>query len=260
MAEKSEKSRSRGKAAASAVATITAAGVLVGGAVASPDQGPDDGPGPLVQTLDLGVQAGDDGGGAGEDENLEPEEEKRSYYKGVRRFMRSAPQRLRAAAFVPLWALGVLAFTLLSGLWGAVLSPLAATALGWLLIAVLAVLIYTLTAKTVFPKLPLKKILNRHSLFSILLFCLGFGLLDGMLPIFWQEYALASRLLKLFGSLIAAGAPLVFFLSRQKRRQLAEVEGEPVEPAPPELSYEQREAEARKLVEELADSVCPKIR
>ena len=108
--------------------------------------------------------------------------------------------------------------------------------------------------------LPLKKILNRHSLRTILLLCLGFGLIDAILPVFWDSYATASKLLKVFGSLIAAGVPLVFFISRRKRRMLAEVEGEPVELGTPELSLEEREREARKLVEDLADSVCPRAR
>ena len=108
--------------------------------------------------------------------------------------------------------------------------------------------------------LPLKKILNRHSLRTILLLCLGFGLIDAILPVFWDSYETASKLLKVFGSLIAAGVPLVFFISRRKRRMLAEVEGEPVEVEAPELSLEERERAARKLVEDLADSVCPRAR
>ncbi len=255
-----EKKNLGGKATASAVAAVTAAGVLVGGAFSSPDDLLDDGPGPLVQNFQADAQAADDGGGADEGDESEAGEERRSFRSGVRSLIRSAPTGVRAVVFVPLWALGTAVIALVSSLWASVLSPVAATLLGWLAIAALAVIIFALAAKTVFPNLPLKKILNRHSLLTIALFCFGFGVLDAVLPMFWDNYATVSKLLKVFGSLIATGVPLAFFISRRKRRQLAEVEGEPVETAAPELSREEREQAARKLVEDLADSVCPRVR
>ena len=257
MAEK----KINGKTAASAVVAVTAAGVLVGGAFASPDEILDEGPGPVVQSLNTDAQPADDGGGsAGEDEGEGEAEEKRSLRGGVRSLARSAPTWVRAAVFVPLWALGTVVTGLFTALWSSVLSPVAATVLGWLAIALLAVIVFALAAKTVFPDLPLKKILNRHSLRTILLLCLGFGMIDAILPVFWDSYETVSKLIKVFGSLIATGVPLIFFISRRKRRMLAEVEGEPVELETPELSLEERERAARKLVEDLADSVCPRVR
>ncbi|MDO4989002.1 MAG: hypothetical protein Q4E45_00705 [Eubacteriales bacterium] len=256
MAEK----KINGKAAASAVAAVTAAGVLVGGAFASPDELLEDGPGPLVQSLDADASPADDGGGSADEEGSETGEEKRSLRGGIRRMVRSAPTGVRALVFVPLWALGTVVTALVTALWSSVLSPVAAAVLGWLAIALLAVIIFTLAAKTVFPDLPLKKILNRHSLRTIVLLCLGFGMIDALLPVFWDSYETVSKLLKVFGSLIAAGVPLIFFISRRKRRMLAEVEGEPVELETPAQSPEECERAARKLVEDLADSVCPKLR
>ena len=255
-----EKKKINGKATASAVAAVTAAGVLVGGAYASPDELVNDGPDPLVQSLSTDAQPADDGGGGADEDEGEAGEEKRGLRGGVRSLVRSAPIWVRAGVFVPLWALGTGVTALVTALWSSVLSPVAATVLGWLAIALLAVIVFALAAKTVFPDLPLKKILNRHSLRTILLLCLGFGLIDAILPVFWDSYETASKLLKVFGSLIAAGVPLVFFISRRKRRMLSEVEGEPVELGTPELSLEEREREARKLVEDLADSVCPRAR
>ena len=256
-----EKNKINGKAAATAVAAVTAAGVLVGGAFSSPDDVLDDGPGPLVQTLGTDMPAADDGGGAAEEDSGETGETKRSLRGGVRSLVRAAPAGVRAVVFVPLWALGSGVIALASTLWTAVLSPVASALLGWLLIAAMAVGVFALAAKTVFPDLPLKKILNRHSILTIVLLCFGFGMLDAVLPVFWDRYATVSKLLKIFGSLIAVGVPLGFFVSRRKRRELAQLEGEPVEPAPePVLSLEEREAEARKLVENLADSVSPRVR
>ena len=254
----SEKKQINGKAAASAVVAVTAAGVLVGGAFSSPDDILDEGPGPLVQTLNTDAPAADDGGTA-EEEEVGVEEERRGLRGGVRRLVRSAPLRVRALVFVPLWALGTGVMTLFSALWSALLSPVASAVLNWLIIAAIAVGVFALAAKTVFPDLPLKKILNKHSLLTIALLCLGFCLLDALLPVFWDSYETASRAFKLFGSFVAAGVPLVFFVSRRKRRMLAEVEGEPVEPEAPELSLAEREAAAQKLVQELADSVSPRL-
>ena len=50
------------KAAVSAVAAVTAAGVLVSGAFTSPADLLDDAPDALVQTLDMDMDGGDDSG------------------------------------------------------------------------------------------------------------------------------------------------------------------------------------------------------
>ena len=56
MAEK----KINGKTAASAVVAVTAAGMLVGGSFASPDEILDEGPGPVVQSLNTDAQPADD--------------------------------------------------------------------------------------------------------------------------------------------------------------------------------------------------------
>ena len=250
-------------AASSAVAAVTAAGVLVGGAFASPDDILSDSPDAIVQTLSSVSQTPADGGSS--DDSPEGEEEsvesKRSLTGGVRRLVRSAPVGVRAVVAVPLWALGTAVIALLSSLWSAVLSPAAASILGWLSFALLALLIFALTVKTVFPDLPLKKILNKRSVSGILLLCFIFGALDCVLPFFWEDYQNLSKLLKLFGSLICTGVPLAFFVRRRSRRlkrEAAEAEAAPPEP-PREPSQAEREAATRQLVAELADSVCPRI-
>ena len=155
--------------------------------------------------------------------------------------------------------------TLASSLWSAVLSPVASTVLSWLAFAALAVLIFALAVKTVFPDLPLKKILNKRSVLTIVLLCFLFGVVDCVLPFFWDDYEQLSRLLKLVGSLICTGVPVGFFVRRRQRklkkqaeeeaaRIAAEAEDEVYEP-----TFEEREAAAKQLVAELADSVCPKV-
>ena len=222
------KSKKTSMAASSAVAAVTAAGVLVGGAFASPDDILNDGPDAIVQTMDSGAVPEIDSGGAdgGADTAV---------------------------------------IALVSSLWSAVLSPVASTVLSWLVFAALAVLIFALAVKTVFPDLPLKKILNKRSVLTIVLLCFLFGVVDCVLPFFWDDYEQLSRLLKLVGSLICTGVPVGFFVRRRQRklkkqaeeeaaRIAAEAEDEVYEP-----TFEEREAAAKQLVAELADSVCPKV-
>lgn len=259
------KSKKTSMAASSAVAAVTAAGVLVGGAFASPDDILNDGPDAIVQTLDSGTPIEIDSGGAEEEEG--EEETKRSLTGSVRRLVLSAPVGVRAVVAVPLWVLGTAVIALASSLWSAVLSPVASTVLSWLAFAALAVLIFALAVKTVFPDLPLKKILNKRSILTIVLLCFLFGVVDCVLPFFWEDYENLSRLLKLVGSLICTGVPVGFFVRRRRRKlkkqaeedaaraaEAAEREAEVYEP-----TYEEREAAAKELVAELADSVCPKV-
>ena len=249
-----------GAAAASAVVAVTAAGVLVGGAYASPEEILSDGPEAVIQTLDTAA-AQPESGGAGTDEVCveTDDEKKRGVYAGVRSLLRSAPAGVRALVGVPLWGIGTAAIILASTLWGSVLSPAALALLSWLAVALMAALIFTLAVKTVFPDLPLRKILNRRSILTIVSLCLLFGLADAVLPFFWEDYAAISKLLRAAGAFVCTAVPVAFFVRRHGRKKTGKVVGEIVEtePAP---SMEEQEAAARKLVAELADSVCPKAR
>lgn len=245
---------------ASAVAAMTAAGVMVGGAMSSPDDAMNDGPEAIVQTIAVTPQIQADAGGSdsGTEEAVAVEEEKkRGKYSAVRKAMREAPFETRLRLAVPLWLAGTVMIAFLSSLWMGVLPPLAAAALSWVFTALMAVLVFVIAAKTVFPDMPLKKILNRKTFLGIGILCLVCGLLDAALPFFWDDYTAVSKLLKLLGSAACTGVPIVYFLRRHKRTEPAEtIEAEPVEEAPPpEPSMEEKEAAARALVQELADSV-----
>ena len=142
MAEKKKKKKRHGKAVASAVAAVTAAGVMVGGSFASPQEILEDGPEPIVQALAMDAQndMDADGGGtdSGDEEISEEEEEKRGVRASVRKLVRSAPAEVRALVVLPLWALGTLAIALGNAMWSAVLSPVASAILSWAGLAVLA--------------------------------------------------------------------------------------------------------------------------
>lgn len=254
------KKKKHSKAAASAVAAMTAAGMMVGGAMASPDDVMNDGPDAIVQTVAMNAQVQVDAGGGdgGAEEAVAVEEEKkRGKFSTVRKVMREAPFEARLRLAVPLWIIGTVAIAFFSSLWMGVLPPLASAILSWLFTALMAVLVFALAVKTVFPDLPLKKILNKRNLLGIGILCLICGIADAALPFFWDDYTKLSKLLKVLGSLACTGVPIAFFLRRHKHEEPQEtVEAEPVELPPPEPTMEEKEAAARALVEELADSVC----
>lgn len=257
-----QKKKKGSMAASGAVAAVTAAGVLMGGAFASPDDLLQDGPDAIVQTLDTGSQIDADGGGTDDAAEEEEGESKRTLKGSVRRLVLSAPVELRALVGVPLWALGTVLIAVVSSLWSAVLSPIAATVLSWLSFAALALLVFALAVKTVFPDLPLKRILNKRSILTIVAMCFAFGVIDSVLPFFWEDYQTVSKLLKLLGSLACTGVPVAFFVRRRRRKlkkQAEEAAAAAAEEPEPELTMEEKEAAARKLIEDLADSVCPKI-
>ena len=259
---KNRKKKKPSKAAATAVAAMTAAGVMVGGAMSSPDEAMNDGPDAIVQTINIApqIQAESGGSDGGAEEAVAVEEEKkRGKYSSIRAAVRSAPFEARVRMAIPLWIAGTAMIAFLSSLWMGVLPPLASAALSWILTSLMAVLIFTLAVKTVFPDLPLKKILNKRSLLCIGILCLICGIADAALPFFWDDYTKLSNLLKVIGSFACTGVPIAFFLRHHKREQPKEtIEAELVELPPPEPTMEEKEAAARALVEELADSVCPR--
>ena len=244
----------------SAVAAMTAAGVMVGGAMSSPDDTMNDSPDAIDQTVSIAPQVQVDAGGSdgGAEEAVAVEEEKkRGKYASVRKAMREAPFEVRMRLAIPLWIAGSLMAAFLSTLWMSALPPLAAAALSWVLTALMAVLVFILAVKTVFPDLPLKKILNKRSILCIGILCLVCGVLDAALPFFWDDYTKLSKLLHVLGTAACTGVPILYFLRRHKRAEPQEtIEAEPVEPpSPPEPTMEEKEAAARALVKELADSV-----
>ena len=260
--EKDKKKKKHSNAlTTSAVAAMTAAGVMVGGAMSSPDDTMNDGQDAIVQTVSIApqvqVDAGGGDGGAEEAVVVEEEKKKRGKASAVRKALAEAPFSQRVRLAIPLWIAGSLMAAFLSTLWMSALPPLAAAALSWVLTALMAVLVFVLAVKTVFPDLPLKKILNKRSMLCIGILCLVCGILDAALPFFWDDYTKLSKLLHVLGTAACTGVPILYFLRRHKREEPQEtIAAEPVElPPPPEPTMEEKEAAARALVKELADSV-----
>ena len=118
------------------------------------------------------------------------------------------PAAVRAVLGVPLWCLGTLMLHLLSGMWRAVLSPILSVLVGWLLTAALILLAAVIVIRTLFPDLPLKKILNKRTVLAALIGAALISAADAVLPLFVDGYGKYSFL----GKLLASSAVLLLIL------------------------------------------------
>ncbi len=260
---KRQKRRSR-RAAATAVAAVTAGGVVMGGLFSSPDElmnGPDgdDAPVPVIDTAvpDGGAAGGDDlddeDTGDGEDEDRR----RGGLRSRARQWIWQLPASVRALVGVPLWALGWLILTGASALWGGVLSPVFGTVLGWALTAAVLLGAFALTAKAMFPDLPLKKILNRRNFLGLLFGTAILALAEAVVPLFWDGYGKIAQLVRALGSAGILALMTALFARRENRRRQKEAarlarEAEKTEPEPETME------QALDRARELADSVCPR--
>lgn len=243
--EKEKKSEARKKAAAAAVAVTASASLLIGGLFSSPAALVDAEellPGPVYSD---DADPGPDEDGEEEPEVTEEEEEDEELSPaGARARMRQRilqlPYLVRLLVILPLWALGALLQTAATWLWGLILSPALSKALGWLLLLAALVGAFALVAKTVFPDLPIKKILNRRSLLGLILGAMALGLADCLLPLVWADYARIGAIVRILGVGLVLGAVTVSFAVRERRRKAlpppeiedAEIEAEEDAPAP----------------------------
>ena len=181
------------KAAVGATCAAVAGGILVGGTFDSPaDLLNDDG------GITISAQADDDGA-------ADSDEERRVKGSPLRRWILRLPIGVRACVCVPLWCIGW-ALTALAGLlYQAALTPVGGTILSWILAAAMVLGVFCLTAKAMFPDIPLKKLLRPRHFLLILGGMAILGIADTVLPYFWTDYPALSRLVRMLGSALLAG-------------------------------------------------------
>ena len=178
------------KAAVGAVCAVASTGVLVGGVFDSPADLLSDSSAAAVT-----VEMHSDDGIAGQQD-----ESKHRKASPLRQWFLHLPLGVRALLGVPLWGIGWCILSALGLLWQGLLTPLGGKILLWLLTAAVAVGVFALTAKAMFPHVPLKKLLSRRHILLIVGGTLLLGLLDTILPLLWDKYPPISRILRLCGS------------------------------------------------------------
>ena len=160
-------------AAAAAVTVAAAAGMVTGALFDTPAD-------LMAETAPDAVteQLADEDAGA-------PEEKRQSAAVRLRQWVLRLPAGVRMLVGVPLWALGWVLLTGLSALWAGV-GPIAAHGLRWLCLTLVVLMVFALSVKAAFPKLPVRRILRPRNV----LFLLGAALLlaaaDLALPMVWH--------------------------------------------------------------------------
>ena len=264
----------KNKGAATAAATVAAAGVLIGGSFEAPadilkDNDSALAPPPIVETLNAEIDPGD--GDTGDEDAVAEEEEEEKKKGGVRQktrdFVLRLPLAVRACVAVPLWCVGWTLISAASLLWAGVLSPAGAAIAKWIVIALMILAALAVTVKTVFPKTPLKKIFNKRTLLWVLGGSTAFCIADVVLQRFYPDMPRLFDIARAVASaalLIAALIPVLKHekKARDKKRREEEEAREREEAAAREAELEaQKETpeQAQERVEreilELADSV-----
>lgn len=229
---------------ASAVAAVTTVGVLLGGSFDSPADllsGNDVSPSVIISDT-LSPEAGNDG--INEEGVLPGEEKKKGLRARVRSAVKRMPLALRAGVGLPLWFAGWLLLGALGFLWEPLLSPLMSALLNSLCVAAILAATLVSTVKAVFPDMPLKKILNRKSLFTVFFGALLFGAAGAVMQIFIPEADRLSNIVEgmiMLAALLFAAVPLLKGEFRRRRHETDE---------------HSTAIDEKKIIKELADSVC----
>ena len=209
------------KAAAAAVAAvISASGTAVEASFDNPaDILQTNAPDPKVQDI------GDDG--QAPDSAVQDEDKAKTQAKaggGVfREWILGLPMAVRALVVVPLWAVGSL-IVIGGHLLFTALSPVLHLILSFLLMALVIAAAFTVTAKALFPDLPLRKILNRHSIKWILIGTAVAFAADLVLKATWADYASFRAMVTAGLILLVLIALVVWFVRRENRRRAREAE------------------------------------
>ena len=212
------------KVVGGATAAGLGASVLLGGMFESPEElmqktsesYPQ--PSPIVMTVDLDEEDTDEDN----DGEETTEEEKIGLFAKIKKKILELPAGIRAIVGVPLWAIGWVIIHVLSIAWEAVLAPVLGFLLKWVLAGLALVGVFAAAMKCAFPHLPLKKILRPKNILFLVLGTVILGVLDKVIPLFWEEYTGYRFLVMLGGGLIVLPAVGIPFIIKQIKTQKEE--------------------------------------
>ena len=167
------------KAAAAAMAAVATAGIVTGAVIDNPTDLMADTPFAVEEDGDAGVTAS--------------EQKKNSLTARVRTWLLGLPAAVRMLVGVPLWCIGWVVMTGLSTFWAGMMTPLAARLLGWLCLAFIILVVFAVSAKAAFPKVPWKRILRPGNVIFLLSVTAILAAADLALPTVWEGYNVVSR-------------------------------------------------------------------
>ena len=216
----------RQRAAAAAMAAVAAAGMVTGSVVESPAE--------LLRDTESIV----------EDSDTQDTEMRRSTVSArIRRWLLSLPEAIRILVAIPLWGIGWILQSALTALLSAS-APLVQHLTGWLCLALILLVIHTVSVKAAFPKVSLRRILRPGTVLFLLGMTAVLALADLALPTVWTGYDRISQVVWRIGSLCLLGCTCGSALKRHGCRAERQRAAIPKRTA--------AEEEARRL----ADTVC----
>ena len=191
---------------------------------------------PKVQHIDMGDPQDNS------DTDQDSEKQKGKAETGTfRSFILSLPLAVRYIFVLPMWFVGN-AIMYGASLLFAGLSPVLHGVLSFLVLALIVFGAFTLTAKAIFPDLPLSKIINRHSIKWILIASAAVYVADLILGVAWAEYAHFKTLVIGAMTLAALCLIVLWFVRRESRRrkklEAKALQKQLQEPESDELVYE----------------------
>ncbi len=149
---------------------------------------------PIVMDIDEFGNAIPDG-----DDDEEADEKKGSggIVSRIKQAIASLPLAVRLLIITPLWAIGTVLMTAVSILGRTIVaSPIGAFILSVVVGFGVLVGLLVVTAKTFFPNVPIKKILTKNNLITLLVVAVALAGADAVAPLFWAKYPLVSGLVK----------------------------------------------------------------
>lgn len=151
-------------------------------------------------------------------QDSEKQKQKKTAREAFSEWILGLPYAVRVCFVLPLWAVGAVVTGAVQ-LVIAGLSPIANWLIGFAVLALVIGAVFTLTAKAMFPDLPLKKILNRHTIKGILIASVLAFATDIILGVLWPSYTAYKTLFVAVILLIATGSLALWFNRREKRRR-----------------------------------------
>jgi len=177
---------------------------------------------PKVQHIDMGDPQDNS------DTDQDSEKQKGKTEAGTfRSFILGLPLAVRYLFVLPMWFLGN-AIVYGASLLFAGMSPILQGILSFVMLALIIAGAFAVTAKAIFPDLPLRKIFNRHSIKWILIGSAGVYVADLVLGITWAEYAHFKTIIIGVMTLIVLCAIVTWFM-RWERRRRAKLEAKALE-------------------------------
>ena len=154
---------------------------------------------------------------AAEDEEDDDEDKKKHPF---RRLLMMLPAPVRGLVCIPLWGIGTALTSAAAVTRNSVLSPAAGTLLTWLLTAALVLASVIFTLKTIFPDIPLKKLVTKRNIGIAVIGTLIIGLIGSVLPLFLPDAEKYERIVKFAAGLIIITASVISFRLQLHRKEV----------------------------------------